>query len=74
MVKELRVHGMKITLNLKTLDGEKAESATVVEGIKVTRMNGDGSLLSLVKLYTKREIPVDKEEIATPAKLRNGSI
>ena len=70
LVKELGVHGMKTTLNLKTLHGEKTESTMVVEGIKVTGMSGDDSLLSLPKLYTRREIPVDKEEIATPAKIK----
>ena len=70
LVKELGVHGMKTTLSLKTLHGEKTESTMVVEGIKVNGMSGDGSLLSLPKLYTRREIPVDKEEIATPAKIK----
>ena len=70
LVKELGVHGMKTTLNFKTLHGEKTESTMVVEGIKVTGMSADGSLLSLSKLYTRREIPVDKEEIATPAKIK----
>ena len=32
-------------------------------------MSGDGSLLTLLKLYARREIPVDKE-IATPAKIK----
>ena len=57
LVKELGVHGMKTTLNLKTLHGKKRESTMVVEGIKVTGMSDDGSLLSLAKLYTRREIP-----------------
>ena len=42
----------------------------VVEGIKVTGMSGTGSLLSIPKLYTRKEIPVDKEEIASPAKIK----
>ena len=70
LVKEHGVHKMKTTLNLKTLHGEKTESTMVVEGIKVTGMSGNYSLLSLPKLYTRREIPVDKEEIATPAKIK----
>ena len=74
LVKEHGVHKMKTTLNLKTLHGEKTESTMVVEGIKVTGMSSDVSLLSLPKLYTRREIPVDKEEIATPTKIKNGNI
>ena len=62
LIKELGVHGMKTTLNLKTSHGEKTESTMVVKGHK--------SLLSLPKLYTRKEIPIDKEEIATPAKIK----
>ena len=42
----------------------------VVDGIKVTGMSGDGSLLLLPELYTRRETPFDKEEIATPDKIK----
>ena len=40
LVKELGVHGMKATLNLKTLYEKKTESTMVLEDIKVTGMNG----------------------------------
>ena len=33
-------------------------------------MSGDGSFLSLPKLYRRREIPVDKKEIGNPAKIK----
>ena len=61
---------MKTTLNLKTLHGESTENTMVVEGIKVTGMNDDSSWVGLPKLYARKEIPVDKEEIATPAKIK----
>ena len=61
---------MKIILNLKTFHGKKTEITMVVEGVKVTGMSADDSLLSLPKLYTRMEIPVDKEEIPTPAKIK----
>ena len=70
LVKEIGVRGMKTTLNLKTLHGERIENTMVVEGIKVTGMNDDSSWLALAKLYARKEIPVDKEEIATPAKIK----
>ena len=54
---------MKTTLNLKTVHMEKTESTMVVED---NRMVGKScSLLILPKLYERREIPVDKEKIAT---------
>ena len=70
LVKELGVHSRKTTLNLKALHGENTESAMVVEGIQVTGMSGDGSFLTLSKLYAKRKIPVDQEAIATRAKIK----
>ena len=36
----------------------------------MTGMSGNGSLLSLPRLYTRREIPVDKEKIAAPTKIK----
>ena len=70
LVKEIGVHGMKTILNHKKWRGQKIENNMVVKDIKVTGMSGDGSLLSLPKIYTRREIPADKDEIAAPAKIK----
>ena len=40
------------------------------KGVKVTGMHGDSGWLATPKLYSRREIPVDKEENATPTKIR----
>ena len=69
-INKLGIQGIKSTLNLKTLYGERSESTFAIEGVKVTRMHHDSSWLALPKLYSRREIPVDKEEIATPRKIR----
>ena len=74
LVKELGDHGMKTTLNLKTLHGEKTESTMVVEFIKLTGMSGDSSLLPFPKLYTRREISVDRKKLQLRIKSRNGNI
>ena len=69
-IKKLGIQGIKTTLKLKTLHGERSESTFAVEGFKVTEIHGDSSWLALPKIYSRREIPVDKEEIATPTKIR----
>ena len=51
------------------MHGERSESTFAIEGIKVTGMHCDSSWLALPKLYSRREIPVDEEEIATPTKI-----
>ena len=57
-------------MKLKTLHSEKSESTFAIEGVKVTGMHGDSSWLALPNLNSKREVPVDKKEIATPTKIR----
>ena len=70
VVKKVGIQGIKATLKLRTLYGERSESTFAIEAVKVTGMHGDSSWLALPKLYSGREIPVDKEEIATPTKVR----
>ena len=69
-IKKLGIQGIKKTLKLKTLQGERSESTFAIENVKVTGMDGDSGCLALPKLYSRREIPVDKEEIATATKIR----
>ena len=70
LVKKLEIQGIKTTLKLKTFHSEISEGTFVMEGVTVTEMHGDSSWLALPKLYSRREIPVDKEEFATPTKIR----
>ena len=69
-IKKLGIQGIKTTLKLKTLHGERSESTFAIEGVRVIGMHGDRGWLALPKLSFRREIPVDKEEIATPKKIR----
>ena len=48
----------------------KDQKKTVsVEGIKVAQLHGHSIWLNLSKMYARRNLPVDKEEIATPARI-----
>ena len=67
VVKKLGVTGSKTTINLKTLHGLRSEKTVSAEGIKVAQLQGDSIWLNLPKMYARRNLPVDKEEIATPA-------
>ena len=62
-IKKLGIQGIKTTLKLKTLHGERSESTFTIEGVKVTGMHGDSSWLALPKLYSRREIPVQNGSI-----------
>ena len=70
VIKKLGIQGTKATLKTKTWHGERSERAFAMEGVKVTGMHGDSGWLALPKLYSRREIPVDKKEIATSTKIR----
>ena len=70
VVKKLGIQGIKTNLRLKTLHGGRSESTFAIEGVKVTGMHGNCSWLTLPKIYSTKEIPVDKEEIETPTKIR----
>ena len=69
IVKKLGVTGSKTTMNLKTLHGVRSEKTVSVEGIKVAQLQGNSIWINLPKMYARRSLPVDKEEIATPARI-----
>ena len=68
LVKELQLSGRKATINLKTLNGEGPESTMLIEDIDAKRNSGNNSCIKLPKMYTRTELPVDKEDIPTPDK------
>ena len=65
---------MKTTLNLKTLHGEKTESTMVVEGIKVTGMSGDDSLLLFQNYIQEGRYQLTRKRLQPLLKSRNGNI
>ena len=69
VLKQLSVKGIKTTLSLKTLHGERSENTGEISGIQVKGMNGDRSWLRLPRLYTRKDLRVDTEETATPEKI-----
>ena len=76
ILKELDVTGVKTSINIKTLNGNQKFSSTLVDGIMVSKQvlgaRDQIHWVKLPKLYTRKEIPVDPAEVATPLKLKNG--
>ena len=69
LFKRLGVDCQKLSLSLKTLTGEKSEETLRVDNLKVAgvnKMNNDW--ISFPKAYSKKTLPVKKEEIETPRK------
>ena len=69
LLKRLGVDGQKLSLNLKTLTGEKSEETLMVDNFKVVGANNmNNDWISLPKVYSKKALPVEKEEVAALAK------
>ena len=70
LIKELQLSVRKTKLNLKTLNGERTKSTMLIEGMNIKGVSGSNNWIKLLKMYTRTELPVDKEEIATPDKIK----
>ena len=64
LIKELQLSVRKTKLNLKTLNGERTKSTMLIEGMNVKGVSGSNNWIKLLKMYTRTELPVDKEEIS----------
>ena len=65
----LGVKGTKTTLSLKTFHRKRSENTSAIPGIQAKGINGDDNWLRLPRLYARKELPVDKEEIGIPGKI-----
>ena len=70
LIKELQLSGRKTTLNLKTLNIERTESTVLIDGMDVKGVSGNNNMIKLSKMYARTELPVEKEGIATPDKIK----
>ena len=70
LIKELQLSGRKTTLNSKTLNIERTESTVLIDGMDVKGVSGNNNMIKLSKMYARTELPVDKEGIATPDKIK----
>ena len=74
LVNDLGIEGTRTSINIKTLNGQERQSTHILDGIKVCKLTPEADKyqkwIKLPSTYTKEEIPVDKSEIVTPAKLK----
>ena len=69
LVKKMQTSGRKTTLNLKTLNGERFESTTAIEGLQVAKSKDGSTWIKLPRIYIRKHLPVDKKEVATLEKI-----
>ena len=70
-MKNLRIKDQKTSVSAKTLSGERIHTSFAVDGLKVSRTSAlDAEWINIPKAYTKDDIPVDSNKIATPEKIK----
>ena len=70
LVEVLGIKGIETSVLVKTLNGESKIKLTLVDGLVVSNLSDQQLQITLPHCYTKKELPVDPEEIPTPDKLR----
>ena len=70
LLRDLWVNGRKTSITIKTVNGEVNNKTTLVERLKVSSSRDeDSEWIELPKTFTKRYLPVDQDDMATPSKL-----
>ena len=74
LLKKLGLSGVRTSINIRTLNGNKKVTSSLIEGLMVSKqpLPKDKRIqwVQLPKLYSREQIPVDSAEIATPEKLK----
>ena len=74
IIEDLGVSGGKLKLSLKTLTGEKSEDNEAVDGLIISAIDSKKGRpmrwLELSKAYSQNCLPVEREEIAVPDKIK----
>ena len=65
LVKKIQAPGRKTTLNLKTLNEERSESTTAIEGLQVARSKDGSTWIKMPRIYTRQHLAVNKSKVAT---------
>ena len=71
LLKGFGIKGRRTSITIKTLNGEDTNKLSVISGPKVvSSRNSFEDWLELPDMYTKKYLPVGKEDVATPSKLK----
>ena len=70
LVNALEIDGIDTSVVVKTLNGQSRLKSKLVNGLAVSNPFEKKFWINLPRCYTRKELPVDPEEIPTPEKLR----
>ena len=74
LMNQLHINGIRTSIGIRTLTGHQKQSSYLLDGLSVLKPvlgpSGKAKWIRLSSTFTRKEIPVDQSEIATPAKLK----
>ena len=71
LANDLVMSGRKISLSIKTLNGEFTSNSTALKGLKVASISEDNiEWLPLPRTFTRPDLPVDNDDITKLSQLR----
>ena len=70
LARKLKAEGVQTTIKIKTLNGEESQETEAVSGLKVSKSSGQSMWVDLPVIYTKDDLPVGDEDVATPEKIK----
>ena len=75
LMNQLDINGIRTSIRIKNLIGHQKQSSYLLDRLSVSKLvlgpSGKAKWIRLPSTFTRKEIPVDQSEIATPAKLKD---
>ena len=71
LTKKLRTEGTMTTIEVKTLNGEESQETETIGGMKVISLTGKNGWIDLPVSYTRGNLLVGDEDIATLDKIKD---
>lgn len=73
ILEELNVPTIQTTISIKTMTGETTERCKSINNLQVSAVEDSSKRLNLPRVFSRKFLPVDKEEIPTPNKVAKWS-
>ena len=71
LAKKLRTEDTMTTIKVKTLNGKESQETEAISGLKVTSLTGKNEWIYLPVSYTRENLLVGDEDIATPDQIKD---
>ena len=70
LLKKLKAPSIPASISIKTTTGEETVSCKAIDNLEVSAIVEPAVKIKLPKTYSRSELPVDKEEIPTPERIK----